>query len=141
MSVESTTTMSVAAGALGNVRPGLEREQLIEANLPLVESLARRFAHRGERMDDLVQVGVIGLIKAVDRFDEGRGVDLRAYAIPTIVGEMQRHLRDRSTTIRLPRRDQAARSALRRARNEAAAQLDHAPTWSELVASTEVPEA
>jgi RNA polymerase sigma-B factor len=133
--------MSVAAEALGNERPGLERERLIEANLPLVESLARGFAHRGERMDDLVQVGAIGLINAVDRFDEDRGVDLRAYAIPTIVGEMRRHLRDRSTTIRVPRREQAARSALRRARRELAARLDHQPTWSELVESTELPEA
>jgi len=79
------------------------RERLIEAYLPLARSLARRFAHRGERVEDLVQVGSIGLIKAVDRFDPERG-DLAAYAAPTIVGEIRRHLRDRSTLIRLPRR-------------------------------------
>jgi RNA polymerase sigma-B factor len=78
------------------------RERLIEAYLPLARSLARRFAHRGERVEDLVQVGSIGLIKAVDRFDPERG-DLAAYAAPTIVGEIKRHLRDRSTVIRLPR--------------------------------------
>src|SRR5262245_19360579 len=79
------------------------RERLIEAYLPLARSLARRFAHRGERVEDLVQVGSIGLIKAVDRFEPGRGVDLAAFAAPTIVGEIKHHLRDRSTLIRMPR--------------------------------------
>src|SRR5262249_5631230 len=78
------------------------REQLIEAYLPLARSLARRFAHRGERVEDLVQVGTIGLIKAVDRFEPARGVDLAAFAAPTIVGEIKHHLRDRSALIRLP---------------------------------------
>jgi len=80
------------------------REQLIEAYLPLARSLARRFAHRGERIEDLEQVGSIGLIKAVDRFEPTRG-DLAAYAAPTIVGEIRRHLRDRATLIRMPRRE------------------------------------
>ena len=83
------------------------REQLIEAYLPLARALARRFADRGERVEDLVQVGSIGLIKAVDRFEPSRG-DLAAYAASTIVGEIKRHLRDRSTLIRLPRREQSA---------------------------------
>ena len=78
------------------------RERLIEAYLPLARALARRFAHRGERIEDLVQVGTIGLIKAVDRFEPGRG-DLASYAAPTIVGEIKRHLRDRVTLIRTPR--------------------------------------
>jgi RNA polymerase sigma-B factor len=78
------------------------REQLIEAYLPLARSLARRFAHRGERVEDLVQVGFVGLIKAVDRFEPARG-ELASYAVPTIVGEIKRHLRDRGTLIRTPR--------------------------------------
>jgi RNA polymerase sigma-B factor len=78
------------------------REQLIEAYLPLARALALRFAHRGERVEDLVQVGSIGLIKAVDRFEPARG-DLASYAAPTIVGEIKRHLRDRGTLIRTPR--------------------------------------
>jgi RNA polymerase sigma-B factor len=78
------------------------REQLIEAHLPLARSLARRFAHRGERIEDLVQVATIGLIKAVDRFEPARG-ELASYAAPTIVGEIKRHLRDRVTLIRTPR--------------------------------------
>jgi RNA polymerase sigma-B factor len=82
------------------------RERLIEAYLPLVRSLARRLAYREERFEDLVQVGAIGLIKAVDRFDPARGVGFGAFAKPNIFGEMQRHLRDKSGLIRLPRRHQ-----------------------------------
>lgn len=78
------------------------RERAIEENLPLVRSLAGRFAGRGEQVDDLVQVGSIGLIKAVDRFRVGRG-DLATYAVPMIVGEIRRHLRDRTRPIRPPR--------------------------------------
>jgi len=83
------------------------RGQLIEAYLPLARALARRFAHRGERIEDLVQVGSIGLIKAVDRFEPARG-DLASYAAPTIVGEIKRHLRDRGTLIRTPRQQPEA---------------------------------
>ena len=79
------------------------RRELIERHLPLVRAVARRFAHRGESLEDLVQVGAVGLIKAVDRFDRRRGVTLGAYAAPTIAGEIRNHLRDRSTLIRLPR--------------------------------------
>ena len=78
------------------------REHVIEENLPLVRSLALRFAGRGEQVDDLVQVGSIGLIKAVDRFRVGQG-DLATYAVPMIVGEIRRHLRDRVRPIRPPR--------------------------------------
>jgi RNA polymerase sigma-B factor len=112
------------------------RDRAIEENLALVTSLARHFAHRGEGLDDLVQVGAIGLINAVDRYDARLGVDLRAYAVPTIVGEMKRHLRDHATTIRVPRRDQEARSALRRTRRELAERFLHVPTWSELAVSS-----
>ena len=79
------------------------RRQLIELHLPLVRAVARRFANRGESLEDLVQVGAVGLIKAVDRFDRGRGVTLGAYAAPTIAGEIKNHLRDRGSLIRLPR--------------------------------------
>lgn len=79
------------------------RRLLIERHLPLVRTIARRYLHRGESFDDLVQVGAVGLIKAVDRFDPARGVTLGAYAAPTIAGEIQRHLRDRATLIRIPR--------------------------------------
>ena len=80
------------------------RRRLIELHLPLVRALAHRFTCRGEQLDDLAQVGAVGLIKAVDRYDPARGSSLTAYAIPTIVGEIQRHLRDSTQPLRLPRR-------------------------------------
>jgi RNA polymerase sigma-B factor len=63
--------------------------------MPLVRAIARRYAGRGEQLDDLIQVASIGLIKAIDRFDLERGVELQTYAVPTIVGEVKRHFRDR----------------------------------------------
>jgi RNA polymerase sigma-B factor len=80
------------------------RDRLIQLYLPLVRKLARRHVGRGEQLEDLVQVGTIGLINAIDRFQLDRGVDLAAFAIPTIDGEIKRHLRDRAWPIRIPRR-------------------------------------
>jgi RNA polymerase sigma-B factor len=80
------------------------RSKLIQQYLPLVRRLARRHVGRGEPYEDLVQVGTIGLINAIDRFQLDRGVDLATFAIPTIDGEIKRHLRDRAWPIRIPRR-------------------------------------
>src|SRR5205085_996134 len=80
------------------------RDKLVEANLPLARAIARRYAGRGEQLDDLVQVASIGLIKAIDRFDLERGVYFRTYAVPTIVGEIKRHFRDRAWAVHVPRR-------------------------------------
>ncbi len=80
------------------------RAALIERHLPLVRSIARRYAGAGEPLDDLVQVGAIGLIKAVDRFDPARGTPLEPYAAAAIAGEIRHHLRDRCSVVRLPRR-------------------------------------
>ena len=79
------------------------REKLVELHLPLVRSLARRYANRGEGLEDLVQVGSIGLLESIDRFDPQRGSDLPSFAVPTITGVIKRHLRDRSTIVRMPR--------------------------------------
>lgn len=84
------------------------RRRLIENHLPLVRSLARGLCSRGEQLDDLAQVGAVGLIKAVDRFDPARGSSLAAYAVPTIVGEIRRHLRDTGQPVHVTRSDQAA---------------------------------
>jgi RNA polymerase sigma-B factor len=83
------------------------RRLLIERHLPLVRSIARRYAGGGEPLEDLVQVGAIGLIKAADRFDDGRGAPFPAYAAPFIAGEIRHHLRDRCAPVRVPRRLQA----------------------------------
>jgi RNA polymerase sigma-B factor len=80
--------------------------------MPLVKRLARRYAGRGEQVEDLVQVGSIGLINAIDRFDLERGVELSSFAIPSIVGEIKRHLRDRVWAIRIPRRLQEVNASL-----------------------------
>jgi RNA polymerase sigma-B factor len=89
------------------------RERLIRQYLPLVRRLARQHAGRGEQFEDLVQVGSIGLIKAIDRFQLDRGVDLASFAIPTINGEIRRHLRDRAWPVRIPRRLQELDPSLR----------------------------
>jgi RNA polymerase sigma-B factor len=89
------------------------RDRLIQLYLPLVRKLARRHVGRGEHFEDLVQIGSIGLIQAIDRFQLDRGVDLAAFAIPTIDGEIKRHLRDRAWPIRIPRRLQQLDPTLR----------------------------
>ena len=71
--------------------------------MSLVRSLARRYSYRGEQLDDLVQIGAIGLIKAIDRFDLERGVELTIYATPNIIGEIKRHFRDKGWSVRVPR--------------------------------------
>lgn len=91
------------------------RDELVTMHLPLVTHLARRLPDRGEPHDDLVQVGTVGLIKAVDRFDTDRGVEL-TFATPTIAGEIKRHFRDRGWSIRVPRRLQEMRQDIGRKR-------------------------
>jgi RNA polymerase sigma-B factor len=97
-----------------------------------VEYLARRFAGRSEPLDDLVQVGTIGLIKAVDRFDLERAVEFSTYATPTIVGEIKRHFRDKGWMVRVPRRLQERRAALTAATADLTHRLGRSPTIAEL---------
>jgi len=108
------------------------RDALVEGHLPLVEYLARRFAGRGEPLDDLVQVATIGLIKAIDRFDPERGVEFSTYATPTIAGEIKRHFRDKGWAVRVPRRLQELKLALTRATSDLTQELNRAPTVAEL---------
>ena len=114
-------------------RPAL-RDELVEAHLPLVEYLARRFRNRGEPLDDLIQVATIGLIKSVDRFDLERGVEFSTYATPTIVGEIKRHFRDKGWAIRVPRRLQELKLALTKATSELSQKNGRSPTVAELAA-------
>jgi RNA polymerase sigma-B factor len=113
-----------------------ERERLIVEHLPLVRGLARRYANRGEPLDDLVQVGTIGLIKAIDRFDATRGVKLASFATPTILGEIRRHFRDRSWTVRVPRGIQEARAQITHAVSELSAINGRSPSVREISAAT-----
>jgi RNA polymerase sigma-B factor len=115
------------------------RERLIVEHLPLVRALARRYANRGEPLDDLVQVGTIGLIKAIDRFDPSRGNKLASFATPTILGEIRRHFRDRSWTVRVPRGIQEARAQITQAVGELSAQNGRSPTVNEIAEWTTLP--
>ena len=108
------------------------RNTLVELNLALVKFAASRFRSRSEPMEDIIQVGTIGLIKAIDRFELSRGVEFPTFAMPTIVGEIKRFFRDTSWSVRVPRRLQELRLDLAKAGDELAQQLDRAPTVGEL---------
>ncbi|WP_030377534.1 MULTISPECIES: RNA polymerase sigma factor SigF [unclassified Streptomyces] len=108
------------------------RNTLVELNLALVKFAASRFRTRSEPMEDIIQVGTIGLIKAIDRFELSRGVEFPTFAMPTIIGEIKRFFRDTSWSVRVPRRLQELRLDLAKASDELAQQLDRAPTVTEL---------
>jgi RNA polymerase sigma-B factor len=110
------------------------RDELVRLHMPIVEYVARRFYGRGEPMSDLVQVGSIGLINALDRFDPGRGLEFTSYATPTIVGEIKRYFRDKGWMVRVPRRLQEVRSAMGPATADLNQQLGRSPTVAELAA-------
>jgi RNA polymerase sigma-B factor len=108
------------------------RERLIQMHLNLVRFLARKFANRGEPLDDLIQVGNIGLINAVDRFDPERRIRFATYATPTIVGEIKRYFRDRGWAIKVPRHLQEINLAANKAVDALVQRLDRAPTIAEI---------
>lgn len=107
-------------------------EQLVGLYLPLVRALARRYRHGGEQLDDAVQVGSIGLLKAIERFDPARGDDFAAFAVPTVIGELRRHSRDRCWPVRVPRRLQELRHALDEPGHALAVRFARRPTPAEL---------
>ncbi|HYJ66504.1 MAG TPA: RNA polymerase sigma factor SigF [Nocardioidaceae bacterium] len=116
------------------------RDYLVRLHLPLVEHLARRFVNRGEPLDDLTQVGTIGLLKAIDRFVYERGVEFSTYATPTILGEIKRHFRDRGWSIRVPRRLQEMRLALAATTAELTQELGRSPTMIEIAERLDIDE-
>ena len=108
------------------------RDELAVVHLNLVRFLAVRFANRGEPLDDLVQVGTVGLLKAIDRFDLARGVEFTTYATPTIVGEIKRYFRDKGWAVKVPRRLQELNLAVNRASDKLSILLGRSPTVTEL---------
>jgi len=116
------------------------RDRLVERYMPLVRSLAGRYAGRGEPQEDLVQVGSIGLLLAIERFDTERGVQFATYAVPTIVGEIQRHFRDRTWALHVPRRMKELSLRIARTIESATADLGRAPTIAELAQMTGIDE-
>jgi RNA polymerase sigma-B factor len=125
----------------GDPRRERLREILVEEHLPLVRHFARRFSNRGEPFDDLLQVGTLGLIAAIDRFDPTRGVEFLSFAVPTITGEIKRHFRDQGWSVRVPRRLQELHLSLNAAVSELAQKNGHAPNPSELAEHLGIPRA
>jgi RNA polymerase sigma-B factor len=116
------------------------RNTLIEMNMSLVRFAAGRFRNRGDDMEDIVQVGMIGLIKAIDRFEISREVEFTSFALPYIVGEIKRFFRDTTWAVHVPRRLQEARVELAKAREELSSRLDRDPTVAELATLMNMPE-
>lgn len=108
------------------------REQLIVSHLNLVRFLASKFKNRGEPLDDLMQVGTIGLIKAIDRFDPARGLEFTTFATPTIMGEIKRHFRDKGWSVRVPRRLQELSAKVNQATDDLTRELQRSPSVEEL---------
>jgi RNA polymerase sigma-B factor len=119
--------------------PGV-RDELIEHYIPLAESLARRYQHSGQPLDDLVQVASIGLLKAVDRFDTARGVTFESYAIPTILGELKRYHRDQGWSVRMPRRLQEHTLQIKDAIPQLSQDLGRSPTIGEIARHAQLSE-
>ncbi|MFI0904578.1 RNA polymerase sigma factor SigF [Streptomyces sioyaensis] len=116
------------------------RNTLIEMNMSMVRYVARRYRNRGDDMEDIIQVGTIGLIKAIDRFDLSREVEFSTFAVPYILGEIKRFFRDTGWAVHVPRRLQELRSDLAKAKEELHVQLDRDPTVQELAARLDLSE-
>ena len=116
------------------------RDQLVERFLPLARQLARRYQRAEEPLDDLVQVASIGLIKAIDRFDPEREVAFSSYAVPTILGELKRHFRDKTWSVRVPRDLQELALKVDRKVADLSRELHRAPTVTEIAQATEASE-
>lgn len=140
--MSSLMSRSVEGLLIAYHREGDERarEQALVELMPLVRALASRYAGRGEPLEDLIQVGSLGLIKAVDRFDVDRGVDFTSYAIPTIVGEIRRHFRDKAWAMHVPRRLKELSLRLSRTLDQLTTELGRSPTIAELALATGVDE-
>ncbi len=108
------------------------RNRIVERHMRLAEYLAARFAHRGEPVDDLRQVALVALVKAVERFDPDRGVQFSTFATPTVVGELKRHFRDRGWAVRVPRRVQELHLALGQIAGALGQELGRVPTPAEV---------
>ena len=111
------------------------RERLVQRHLPLVRSLSRRYAGRGEPLEDIEQVGAIGLLKAIDRFEPEREVSLATYATPTVLGEIKRHFRDKGWAIRVPRALQELNAKMSSTIDWLTSRLGHSPSAGEIAAA------
>ncbi len=115
------------------------RDALAEEMVPLARALAGRYSGRGEPVDDLVQVACVGIMKAIEGFDLSREVRFSSYATPTVLGEIKRHFRDKTWTMRVPRGIQELQLKLAKARDELTLKLGRSPTVKELAATVDAP--
>ncbi|ODT97368.1 MAG: RNA polymerase subunit sigma [Pseudonocardia sp. SCN 72-86] len=115
------------------------RDELVRGYLPVAQHIARRFAHRGEPLDDLTQVATVGLINAIDRFAPEKGFDFFSFAVPTISGEVRRHFRDQGWSMRVPRRLKDLHVSLNSAVADLSQQLGRAPKPSEIAEHLDIP--
>jgi len=123
----------------GHPRRDELRDRLVSGYLPVAQHVARRFARRGEPVEDLEQAGTIGLIGAVDRFDPGRGIDFLSFAVPTITGEIRRHFRDHTWAMRVPRRLKDIQATLSSVVGPLSQELGRAPRPSEIAHRLGIP--
>ena len=114
------------------------RDEIVASQVGLAEYLARRFKNRGEPIEDLIQVALLGLLKAVERFDPSRGLEFSTFATPTIVGELKRHFRDKGWAVRVPRRVQELHLRMGSVVNNLSQELGRSPTIPEIAARAEV---
>ena len=122
----------------GSAEHAALRAEIIATCLPLAENIARRFANRGEVFEDLLQTARVGLVIAVDRYDVTHGAPFLGFAVPTVMGEVRRHFRDRTWALHVPRRDKELYAQIRGATEKLTRQLDRSPTAYELAAELEV---
>ncbi|MFI6044669.1 RNA polymerase sigma factor SigF [Nocardia sp. NPDC051321] len=114
------------------------REEVTRLCLPLAEHIARKFSGRGEAFDDLHQIARVGLLLAIDRFDVSRGSSFLSFAVPTIMGEVRRHFRDRTWAVRVPRRLKEIQQLIGPATETLSNRLGRVPTAREIAAELEV---
>jgi len=114
------------------------RDEIVRSQVGLAEYLARRFKNRGEPIEDLIQVALLGLLKAVERFDPSRGLEFSTFATPTIVGELKRHFRDKGWAVRVPRRVQELHLRMGTVVNNLSQELGRSPTIPEIAQRAEV---
>jgi RNA polymerase sigma-B factor len=117
------------------------RNDVVERAMPLADRLARRFEHRGESIDDLTQVARLGLVKSVNNFNAERGTGFTRFAVPSILGEIKRHFRDKGWLIKVPRRLQETRLALNSASRELSQKLGREPTVEDFAEYLSIPVA
>jgi RNA polymerase sigma-B factor len=138
--VDRATEERLLFTRLAKSRDPALREALVERYLPLARQLARRYQRPDEPLDDLVQVAALGLVKAIDRFDSSRNVAFSSYAVPTILGEIKRHFRDRTWSVRVPRDLQELALKVERTVDQLTRELHRQPSVTELAARVEAGE-